>query len=254
MIRSRTLSAGTGRIPARIFSMVSSTVFPSGTRGRATTVITDWTPPLLELEGEDHPVHLEEHAGVVDLRGELVGEVRDQVLGQPGVHLLIGEDGLPGGLVADVVAQLQTLGDEVLGPDLALVLRQARPCPVIRRLVGEGEPDCGRDGDDDPQEDSRPEEPFGRRLEHRRTHLVWNGQSDGKRPADGREESGCRLGGPDVQAWSNHHRSIRGSAKTVNPDFEEGSDGPGSPGPGSAAADSGANPKLIPLSSRPGRA
>ena len=45
MIRSRTLSAGTGRIPARIFSRVSSTMFPSGTRGRATTVITDWTPP-----------------------------------------------------------------------------------------------------------------------------------------------------------------------------------------------------------------
>ena len=44
MIRSRTLSAGTGRIPARIFSRVSSTVFPSGTRGRATTVMTDWTP------------------------------------------------------------------------------------------------------------------------------------------------------------------------------------------------------------------
>ena len=31
--------------PARIFSRVSSTVLPPGTRGRATTVITDWTPP-----------------------------------------------------------------------------------------------------------------------------------------------------------------------------------------------------------------
>src|SRR5208337_3902321 len=46
IIRSRTLSAGTGRIPARIFSRVSSTVFPSGTRGRATTEITDWIPPF----------------------------------------------------------------------------------------------------------------------------------------------------------------------------------------------------------------
>ena len=124
MIRSRTLSAGTGRIPARIFSSVSSTVFPSGTRGRATTVITDWTRPLVELEGQDDAVQLEEDAGVVDLRGELVGEVRDQVLGQPGVDLLVGEDGLPGGLVADVVAELQALGHEVLGPDLALVARE----------------------------------------------------------------------------------------------------------------------------------
>ena len=119
------LSAGTGRIPARIFSSVSSTVFPSGTRGRATTLITDWTAPLSSWNARMTRSGLEEDAGVVDLRGELVGEVRDQVLGQPGVDLLVGEDGLPGGLVADVVAELQALGHELLGPDLALVAGQA---------------------------------------------------------------------------------------------------------------------------------
>ena len=45
VIRSRTCSAGTGSIPARIFSKVSSRTFGSGTRGRATTQITERTGP-----------------------------------------------------------------------------------------------------------------------------------------------------------------------------------------------------------------
>ena len=56
----------------------------------------------------------------MDFRRELVGEVGDQILGQPGVDFLVGEDGLPGGLVADVVAELEALGHEMLGPALAL--------------------------------------------------------------------------------------------------------------------------------------
>ena len=55
----------------------------------------------------------------------MVGEMGDQILGQPGVDLLVGEDGLPGRLVADVVAQLQALGDEMLGFDLALLVRKS---------------------------------------------------------------------------------------------------------------------------------
>ena len=60
-------------------------------------------------------------ARLVDLGRELVGEVGDQVLGQPGVDLLVGEDGLPGRLVADVVAELEALRHELLGLDLALL-------------------------------------------------------------------------------------------------------------------------------------
>ena len=115
MIRSRMLSAGTGKMPARIFSRVNSTVFPLGDAGPGDDRDHRLDAPLLELEGEDDPVQLEEHARFVHFGRELVGEMGDQVLGQPGVDLLIGEHGLPVRLVADVVAKLKALGDELLG-------------------------------------------------------------------------------------------------------------------------------------------
>ena len=119
-------SAGTGRTPARIFSRVSARTLSSGTRARATTQMTERTGPLVELEGQGDPVDLEDDPGLVDLGRELVGEVGDQVLGEPGVDLLVGEDGLPGRLVADVVAELEALRDELLGLGLALLARGRR--------------------------------------------------------------------------------------------------------------------------------
>ena len=70
--------------------------------------------PLVEPERQRDAVDLEPDAGLVDFRRELIGEVRDEVLGEPGVDLLVAEDGLPGRLVADVVAELEALGDEPL--------------------------------------------------------------------------------------------------------------------------------------------
>src|SRR5208282_3840223 len=158
---------------------------------------------FVELKGQDDPVHLEEDAGIMDLGRQLIGEMGDQILGQPGVDLLIGEDRLPRGLVADIVAQLQALGEKMLGLDLALLVGKADHRAIIGGLVRQGEPDRRRDRNADSEEGSRPDEPLGQHLEHRRTHLVWKGQNDGKRPAHGEEESGCRLRGPDVYAWSN---------------------------------------------------
>ena len=75
---------------------------------------------MIELERERHPVDLEDEPRLADLGREQVGEVGDEVFGQPGVHLLIGEDGLPGRLVDDVVAQLEAVGHERLGLRLDL--------------------------------------------------------------------------------------------------------------------------------------
>ena len=79
--------------------------------------------------------------------------MRHQVLGEPGVDLLVGEDGLPGGLVADVVAELEALGHELLGLDLALVAGQAGPCRGNKSAGRSGRARPGRDGDDDAQDD-----------------------------------------------------------------------------------------------------
>jgi hypothetical protein len=150
---------------------------------------------FFELKSQDDPIHLEKDAGIMDLRGQLIGEVGDQILGQPGVDLLIGEDRLPRMFVADIVAQLQALGDEMLGLDLALLVRKADDRAIIGGLVRQGEPDRRRDKNADSKEGSRPDEPLGQHLEHQRTHLFWKGQSDGKRPAHGGVKSGCRLRG-----------------------------------------------------------
>ena len=96
--------------------------------------------PLVELERQGDPVGLEDDAGLVDLGGELVGEVGDQVLGEPGVDLLVGEDGLPGRLVADVVAELQALRHEPLGLGLALLAWRAGPSPGRSRAGGSARP------------------------------------------------------------------------------------------------------------------
>jgi hypothetical protein len=60
--------------------------------------------PFFKLEGQDNSIQLEENAGIMNLGWQLVGEVRDQVLGQPGVDLLIRKNGLPRVLVDDIVA------------------------------------------------------------------------------------------------------------------------------------------------------
>ena len=170
------------------------------------------------MKGQDDPVHLEEDARIANLGRKLIGKVGDQVLGQPGVHLLIREDRLPRGLVDDIVAKLQALGHEMLGPEFALGPRQAHHLAVVRRLVGQRKPDGGGDGRHNRQEDSRSQKALGWGLEHRGTHRDWKGQNGGKRPAHGREESGCRLGGPDVLAVE-PQGSIRRGQKTVNPEF-----------------------------------
>src|SRR5271157_2176641 len=101
----------------------------------------------------------------------------------------------------------------MLGLDLALFVGQAEHLAIIGGLVRQGEPDRRRDQNADSEEASRPDEPLGQHLEHRRTHLFWKGQSDGKRPAHGEEESGCRLRGPDVLAWSNHFAAYEPAKK-----------------------------------------
>ena len=80
---------------------------------------------MIELERERHPVDLEDEPRLADLGREQVGEVGDEVFGQPGVHLLVGEDGLPGRLVDDVVAELEAVGHERLGLRLDLRARDA---------------------------------------------------------------------------------------------------------------------------------
>ena len=162
MIRSRTLSAGTGRIPARIFSRVSSTVLPLGTRGTGDDRDHRLDAALAKLKGEGDAVQLEQHARLVNFRRKLVGEMGDQVLGQPGVDFLIGEDGLPGRLVADIVAELKALRDKLLGFSRALFSRQADHVTIIGRLIGQAEPDPRRDRGEDSQAEAEPEQPFAR--------------------------------------------------------------------------------------------
>ena len=141
-------SAEIGITPARIFSRVRARTLSSGTRAWATTQITERIGPSVELEGQGDPVGLEGDPGLVDLGRDLVGEVGDEVLGEPGVDLLVGEDGLPVALVADVVAELEAAGDEVLGLGLALLAGDVGQGPVERWAGGSARarPPRGRSG------------------------------------------------------------------------------------------------------------
>ena len=116
-------------------------MFPSGTRGRHDGD-DRLDPALAQLEGEDDAVELEQDAGLVDFRRQLIGEMGDQVLGQPGVDLLVGKHGFPVRFVADVVAELKALGDEFLGLTCALLARLEDDVAIIGGLVGQTEPTC----------------------------------------------------------------------------------------------------------------
>ena len=59
--------------------------------------------PLIELERQGDAIELEDDAGLMHFGRKLVGEVGDQILGQPGVDLLVGEDRLPRGSVGQIV-------------------------------------------------------------------------------------------------------------------------------------------------------
>ena len=137
-------SAEIGITPARIFSKVRARTLSSGTRARATTQITDRIGPWSSSKAKRHAVGLEGDAGLVDRRRDQVGERGDEVLGQPGVDLLVGEDRLPVALVADVVAELQAAGDEVPGLPLALLAGDLDEVPIEGRAVGQREPDRRR--------------------------------------------------------------------------------------------------------------
>ena len=122
---------------------------------------------LPQLEGENDMVDLEEKARFVHFGGEPVGEVRHQVLGQPGVHLLVGEHRLPVGLVDDIVAKLNALSDELFGAAGALFSRKANHGTIIVWLVSEREPGPERDsGEPHFEADAEPDQPL-RRLVHR---------------------------------------------------------------------------------------
>ncbi len=123
-------------MPARIFSSVSSTVFPSGTRGLATTVMTDWTPRWRSWKARMIAVELEQDARFVDFGRQLIGEMGDQVFGQPGVDFLIGEHSFPVRLVADVVAELKALGDEFLSLTFTLLAGLKDDVTIVGGLIG----------------------------------------------------------------------------------------------------------------------
>ncbi len=97
-------------------------------------------PPLLQKEGKGDPVQLKEHARFVNFRRKLVGEMGDEVFGQPRVDFLVGEDGLPARLVADIVAELKALRDKLLGFPRPLFTRQENHVAIIGGLVGQGKP------------------------------------------------------------------------------------------------------------------
>ena len=176
MIRSRMLSAGTGRIPARIFSSVNSMVFPPGTRGTSDDRDDRLNASLPQLEGENDPVGLEQQARFVHFGREPVGEVRDQIFGKPGVDLLVGEDGLPVRLVADIVAKLKALRDELLGAARALFARKADHGTIIVGLVSQREPGANRDRGEHTEADANTDQPL-RRLVH------WTSRSVSERDA-----------------------------------------------------------------------
>ncbi len=66
-------------------------------------------PALPQLKCERDPVKLEQESRLIHLGRELIGEVGDQVFGEPSVDFLIGEYGLPGRFVANIVAKLKAL-------------------------------------------------------------------------------------------------------------------------------------------------
>ena len=135
--------------------------------------------PLPQLEGEDDPVGLEEQTGLVHLGWEPVGEVHDQVFGEPGVDLLVSEDGLPVRFVTDIVAKLKALGDELLGAAARCSRERATMCTVIGGLVCQAEPGAQRDRGEHAQAKSYADQPLRRGLVHRTSRSVseWDARA-----------------------------------------------------------------------------
>ena len=77
--------------------------------------------------------------GSSNFRRKLVGEMGDEIFGQPRVDFLVGEDGLPARLVADIVAKLKALRHELLGFPGPLFARAREPCRDNRRAGRSGE-------------------------------------------------------------------------------------------------------------------
>ena len=115
MIRSRTLSAGTGRIPARIFSRVSSRTFPSGTCGRATTQMTDLTGPWSSWNARVTRSSSKRTRGSWTSGGSWSAKWVTRSSASQALTSWSVKTRLPGRLVADVVAELEALGHEPLG-------------------------------------------------------------------------------------------------------------------------------------------
>jgi hypothetical protein len=120
---------------------------------------------LPQLEGEDDAVDFKQEARFVHFGREPVGEVRHQVLGEPRVHLLVGEHRLPVGLIADVVAKLNALRDELLGPARALFSRKANHGTIIVGLVSQRKPSTDGDRGKHTEADAEIDQPL-RRLVH----------------------------------------------------------------------------------------
>ena len=145
VIRSMIRSAGIGTTPARIFSRVRARTFSSGTRARATTQMTERIGPLVELEGQGDPVGLEDDPGLVDPGRDLVGEMGHQVLGQPGVDLLVGEDRLPVAARCRCRCGAGGSGRRSAWPPPSGISRELGHFPVELGDVGQREPEPHRD-------------------------------------------------------------------------------------------------------------
>ena len=160
---------------------------------------------LAELEGQDDPIELEEDPRLVDLRRELVGEMGDQVLGQPGVDFLVGEDGLPVRLVADIVAELKALRHELLGLARAAVRATGGPCHD-NRMADRSATARRRPG-------SRPASPGQTPTHSSLLVVLCMGHPDPGIERDAGSETTIARGkewesplaGPEVETWSNRY-------------------------------------------------
>ena len=113
------------------------------------------------------------------------------------------EDGLPGRLVADIVAELEALRHELLGLARALFRGQDEPCRDNRKAgrSSENQTPAGID-DQNTEAEADPEQPFARFCASDIPISSVKGTQGRETTSARGDESGCRLGGPDVETWS----------------------------------------------------
>ena len=121
--------------------------------------------PLPQLEGKNDSVDFKEEPRFIHFGRQAIGEVGYEVFGEPGVHLLVGEDGLPVGLVADVVAKLNALRDKLFGAAGPLFSRKANHGTIIVGLISQREPSPEGDRGEHAEADAAIDQPL-RRLVH----------------------------------------------------------------------------------------